>query len=195
MDLMKNLGLDISETGSAVSTLDALKDEPDQSVAAAVFRSLESAPLDNIAIVSILWGFSSETFTPSFIHTFYFYSSTPSKLLQPKIKIDCQSERRWSASRLLNEVKSLASRLLTDSGLKKGDVVAFYCPNSDHHAIALLAVSSLGAIYTGSGDHFPFRKCHFMLHILIYMSPFHSSPSSFFIFFYPSCLTCHQSIN
>lgn len=76
-----------------------------------------------------------------------------------KMKIDCESERRWSASRLVNEVKSLARGLLLNSGMKKGDVVAFYCPNSDHHSIALLAVSCIGAIYTGSGDYFPFRKC------------------------------------
>lgn len=79
------------------------------------------------------------------------------------MKIDCESGRHWSASRLVNEVKSLARGLLMKSGMKKGDVVAFYCPNSDHHSIALLAVSCIGAIYTGSGDYFPFRKCWSML--------------------------------
>lgn len=75
------------------------------------------------------------------------------------MKIDCESGRNWSAFNFVNEVKSLAGGLRVRSGIKKGDVVAFYCPNSDSHTIALVALSCLGAVYTGSSHLFPLSKC------------------------------------
>ena len=47
--------------------------------------------------------------------------------------------------------------------VKKGDVIAFYCNQSDWHAIWLLAVSMVGGVYTGNIDAYPQEEFHHLV--------------------------------
>lgn len=47
--------------------------------------------------------------------------------------------------------------------VKKGDVIAFYCNQSDWHAIWLLAVSIVGGVYTGNCDTYPQGEFHHLV--------------------------------
>ncbi|RWS28432.1 hypothetical protein B4U80_12797 [Leptotrombidium deliense] len=65
------------------------------------------------------------------------------------LQIDVASGRKWTANTLRDMVIHVANVLINEIGLKKGQVVAFYCPNSDYHVILQLAVLAAGGIYTG----------------------------------------------
>ncbi|RWS15456.1 hypothetical protein B4U79_02702 [Dinothrombium tinctorium] len=73
--------------------------------------------------------------------------------------IDATSGKHWSAKQMHDSIVTLALQLM-EIGIKKGDCVAFYAPNSDIHAIMLLAVWSIGAIYSGCMHTNPYREIY-----------------------------------
>jgi acetoacetyl-CoA synthetase len=64
-----------------------------------------------------------------------------------------QEERRMTYRELYKEVARL-SRSLKESGLKKGDRVAGYLPNMPETVVAMLAATSLGAIWSSCSPDF-----------------------------------------
>jgi len=64
-----------------------------------------------------------------------------------------QEERRMTYRELYREVARL-SRSLKESGLKKGDRVAGYLPNMPETVVAMLAATSLGAIWSSCSPDF-----------------------------------------
>ncbi|RWS25177.1 4-coumarate--CoA ligase 1-like protein [Leptotrombidium deliense] len=90
-------------------------------------------------------------------------TSVPAVIIQKLIEnedreamIDCKSEAKWTAKRMLDAIINLAVRF-SEFGIKKNDVVAFYAANSDIHTLALLAVWCIGAVYTASLQSNPLR--------------------------------------
>ena len=61
--------------------------------------------------------------------------------------MDCDFDRRWNGGQVYEASLNLAYHLIMEYGLQKGEVVCFAAPNSDIHAIALLAVIIAGGIY------------------------------------------------
>lgn len=95
--------------------------DPDDSVAAVIFRTLEKEP-------------------------------------NRKAVIDVASGRTWSRSSLSSMIAKAICIWSKVIGLVKGQVVAFYCPNSDWHAIHLVAVTALGGIVTAGHDDYKFGE-------------------------------------
>ena len=95
--------------------------DPDDSVAKAIFRTLEKDP-DRKAVV------------------------------------DAASGRSWTRSALSSMIAKAIRIWSKVIGLVKGQVVAFYCPNSDWHAIHLVAVTALGGIVTAGHDDYKFGE-------------------------------------
>lgn len=75
-----------------------------------------------------------------------------------KVLIDAASGRWWTGRSLSVAVKQAIRVWSKVMGLVKGETVAFYCPNSDWHAVHLLAVSALGGIYAGGNDTYKLRE-------------------------------------
>ncbi|RWS21984.1 hypothetical protein B4U80_14077, partial [Leptotrombidium deliense] len=71
--------------------------------------------------------------------------------------VDCDSGREWTALQIIDAIETLAVKF-SESGIRKGDVVAFFCPNSDLHAISFCALLAIGGIYTGLIHKNPLRE-------------------------------------
>ncbi|RWS08524.1 hypothetical protein B4U79_15298 [Dinothrombium tinctorium] len=75
-----------------------------------------------------------------------------------EILIDTESKRKWTAQALRQAILHVANVLVNEVGLKKGQIVAFYCPNSDYHVILQIAVLAAGGVYTGCPSGLKYRE-------------------------------------
>ncbi|RWS00716.1 hypothetical protein B4U79_01170 [Dinothrombium tinctorium] len=73
------------------------------------------------------------------------------------VLIDCLSNKSWTAKELRIAIIKVGVYLI-EIGVKKGDVVAAYCPNSDLQAIFFFATVAIGGIYTGCSHLAPFPE-------------------------------------
>ncbi|RWS19076.1 hypothetical protein B4U80_14508, partial [Leptotrombidium deliense] len=55
-----------------------------------------------------------------------------------RILIDYSTEAVWTSEQVLDAIIALSVKII-ELGVKKGDVVAFFSPNTDIHTIALLS--------------------------------------------------------
>ena len=64
------------------------------------------------------------------------------------LQVDAETGKSYTYHQLTQAVRSVASAL-SKNGIKKGDVVAYYSPNSVELCIALYACMSVGAVISG----------------------------------------------
>lgn len=76
-----------------------------------------------------------------------------------RCKTDQSTDRSWTGRALIKAV-AMAVRILQSNSnkLERGDVVVFYCNQSEWHVIWLLAVSILGGVYSGNTDSYPYDE-------------------------------------
>ena len=75
-----------------------------------------------------------------------------------KVMVDIASGRSWTGEGVMDGIGKAVSVWTDVIGLKKGETVAFYCPNSDWHVINMLAISSIGAVYMSATDSYKYRE-------------------------------------
>lgn len=90
------------------------------------------------------------------------------KNAEKKVMVDAASGRTWNGSSLSSAIAKAVKVWSHVIGLVKGEVAAFYCPNSDWHAINLVAVSSLGGIFTAGHDDYKYGESYLTLMLLMH---------------------------
>jgi acyl-CoA synthetase (AMP-forming)/AMP-acid ligase II len=72
--------------------------------------------------------------------------------------LDCDLNRRWTCRQVHEAALNVAAAFINEFGVKKGEIVCFYVPNSDIHAISLLSVIAAGGVYCGLSPLLKYRK-------------------------------------
>lgn len=90
-----------------------------------------------------------------------------------KLMVDAGSGRTWTGSSLLHTITKGVQVWANVIGLVKGETVAFYCPNSDWHAINLITVSALGGIFTAGHDDYKQGEHVFRFNFQLFMNSSH----------------------
>ncbi len=73
-------------------------------------------------------------------------------------QIDYNTRRSWTAKEFQSAVSNVSYHFINNFNLVRGDVVCFYCPNSDLLSIGTIATIAAGGIATACSSSGPYCK-------------------------------------